>query len=213
MTDHLHGLIQRLWGKVSALDSKISTLYRRAMMTVTMAKVTASNDGGAVQALQTQTPMEVKGDTPRLMEFGFSSGLPAGADVVILCPNGDRSNAIVIASGHAASRHSGLNPGETVIFNQWGQYVKLTEDGIEVQANGKTVDVKQATQVTIEASEGATVKGPFMKCTGDVIDNCESNTTTLKQLREAFNQHNHVVKGVKSGGDEVTSEQPGDPVQ
>ncbi|MGP0906914.1 phage baseplate assembly protein domain-containing protein [Serratia sp. CY76391] len=213
MTDHLHGLIQRLWGKVSALDSKISTLYRRAMMTVTMAKVTASSDGGAVQSLQTQTPMEVKGDTPRLTEFGFSSGLPTGADVVILCPNGDRSNAIVIASGHAASRHSGLNPGETVIFNQWGQYIKLTEDGIEVQANGKVVGVKQATQVNIEASEGATVTGPFLKCTGDVIDNCDSNTTTLKQLREAFNQHNHLVKNVQGGNADITSEQPGDPVQ
>lgn len=213
MSEHLHGLLQRLWSKVSALDSKISTLYRRAMMTVTMAKVTTLSDGGAVQSLQTQTPMEVKGDTPRLTEFGFSSGLPVGADVVVLCPNGDRSNALVIASGHAASRHNGLNPGETVIFNQWGQYIKLTEDGIEVQANGKTVDVKQATQVIIEASEGATVKGPFLKCTGDIIDNCDSNTSTLKQLREAFNQHTHGVKGVKSGGDEVTSEKTGEPVQ
>lgn len=205
--------LNRILQKLSQLESKVSTLYRRAMMTVTMAKVTASSDGGAVQALQTQTPMEVKGDTPRMMEFGFSSGLPAGADVVILCPNGDRSNAIVIASGHAASRHSGLKDGETVIYNLWGQYIKLTEDGIEVQANGKAVNVKQATQVNIEASEGATVTGPFLKCTGDIIDNCDSNSTTLKQLREAFNDHDHLVKNVQDGNADITSEKPGDPVQ
>ncbi|WP_337049778.1 phage baseplate assembly protein domain-containing protein [Serratia fonticola] len=213
MNDHLHGLIQRLWGKVSTLDSKISTLYRRAMMTVTMAKVTASSDGGAVQALQTQTPLEVKGDTPRMMEFGFSSGLPAGTDVVIICPNGDRSNAMVIASNHSASRHSGLNPGETVIFNQWGQYVKLTEAGIEVQANGKTVDVKQATLVNIEASAGVKMDTPLLQTTGDIQDNCDSNRATLKQLRDAFNQHDHIVKNVQGGSSDITSEKPGDPLK
>ncbi|ULH12274.1 hypothetical protein MF265_05715 [Serratia marcescens] len=73
--------------------------------------------------------------------------------------------------------------------------------------------MKQATQVNIEASTGVTMTTPLLKVTGDVQDNSGSNTATLKQLREAFNQHNHRVKGVKSGGDEVASEQPGDPVQ
>lgn len=81
--------------------------------------------------------------------------------MLIACIGGDRSSGIVIATNHSAYRHGGLNPGETVIYNQWGQYVKLTESGIEVQANGQAVDVKQATLVTIEASEGATVNGPF----------------------------------------------------
>lgn len=203
----------RLWRRLGQLETRISTLYRRSMMTVSLGKVTGSADGGAVQSIQCQSPLEVRGDTPRLMEFGFSSGLPAGSDVVVVCLGGDRSSAMVIASNHAASRHSGLNPGETVIFNQWGQYVKLTEAGIEVQANGKAVDVKQATQVNIEASDSVYLDTPLVKTPGDIIDNCDSNGTTLKQLRDAFNKHDHLVKNVQDGNADITSEKPGDPVQ
>jgi phage gp45-like len=34
-------------------------------------------DGGVVQSIQYQTPLEVA-SAPRMAEFGFSSGLPAG---------------------------------------------------------------------------------------------------------------------------------------
>ena len=192
--------------KMGELDGKVRVLYRKSMMAFSTGKVTAMKDTGGVQVLQYQHPVEVRGSTPRMMEFGFSSGLPVGTDVLIACIGGDRSSGIVIATNHSGYRHSGLNPGETVIYNQWGQYVKLTESSIEVQANNRAVDVKQATQVTIEASEGVTVNGPFLTCTGDIIDNCESNTTTLKSLREAFIKHDHDVKGVESGNSTKTTE-------
>lgn len=199
-------LYMTLMKKLGELDGKVRVLYRKSMMAFSTGKVTAMKDEGGVQVLQYQHPVEVRGSTPRMAEFGFSSGLPAGTDVLIACIGGDRSSGIVIATNHSAYRHGGLNPGETVIYNQWGQYVKLTESGIEVQANGQAVDVKQATLVTIEASEGATVNGPFLKCSGDIIDNSESNTTTLKSLREAFIKHDHDVKGVESGSATKTTE-------
>lgn len=204
--------ISRLARQISQLDDRLRTLYRRSMMSVTMGKVTAMADDGAVQSLQYQTPVEVRGDTPRLTEFGFSSGPPAGSDVLVACLGGDRACAIVIASNHSATRHGGLSPGETVIFNQWGQYIKLTETGIEVQANGKAVDVKQATQVTVEASAGVKLVTPLLQVTGDIQDNCAGNTATLKQLRDAYNGHGHVVKNVQGGNASVTSEKPGEPV-
>ncbi|TPG62548.1 phage baseplate assembly protein domain-containing protein [Ewingella americana] len=190
----------------------ISTLYRRAMMMLGIGRATLTNDGGGIQQIQYETPLEVKNNTPRLMEFGFSSSLPEGADVLIAYLSGDRSNAVVIASGHKSSRKTGLNPGETILYNLWGMHFKLMETGIEVDASGQPVTVINSTKVTIVASEEIYADTPLLKCTGDIIDNAGSNTTTLKNLRDTYNGHNHVVKNVQSGSSSPTSEKPGEQV-
>lgn len=187
-------------------------LLRRVQMALSIGRVTAASDSGPIQKLQVQTPLEVRGDTPRMSDFGFSSGLPVGSDVVVAFLGGDRSSGVIIASNHQDHRQSGLNPGETVIYSQWGQLVKLTENGITIDAVNQPVDVINATIVTITASEEVIAKAPILKCTGDIIDNCESNTATLKQLREAYNGHNHPVKNVQGGNSIIDSEKPSNPV-
>ena len=103
----------------------------------------------------------------------------------------------------------GFKSGETLIYNQWGMFVKLTENGIEVEAKGKPVTVANATTVTVTATEKIRLETPRLEVTGDVIDNCDSNGATLKALRDAHNDHDHIVKNVQSGNDEKTSEKPG----
>lgn len=194
----------------------ISALYRqllrRIQMAVSIGRITATSDSGPIQKLQVQTPLEVRGDTPRMSDFGFSSGLPVGSDVVVAFLGGDRSSGVIIASNHQSHRQSGLNPGETIIYSQWGQLVKLTETGITIDAAGQPVDVVNSTVVTITATEEVVAKTPVLKCTGDIIDNCESNTATLKQLREAYNVHGHPVKNVQGGNSEIDSDKPSNPV-
>ncbi|ATW33147.1 MULTISPECIES: phage baseplate assembly protein domain-containing protein [Candidatus Williamhamiltonella] len=187
-------------------------LLRRVQMALSIGRVTATSDSGPIQKLQVQTPLEVRGDTPRMSDFGFSSGLPVGTDVVIAFLGGDRSSGVIIASNHQSHRQSGLKPGETVIYSQWGQLVKLTETGITIDADGQPVDVVNSTVVTITASEEVLAKTPVLKCTGDIIDNCESNTATLKQLREAYNDHDHQVKNVQGGHRTIDSAKPSQPV-
>ena len=181
-------------------------------MAVSIGRVTAASDSGPIQKLQVQTPLEIRGDTPRMSDFGFSSGLPVGSDVVVAFLGGDRSSGVIIASNHQSHRQSGLNPGETIIYSQWGQLVKLTETGITIDAVGQPVDIVNSTVVTITASEEVIAKTPVLKCTGDIIDNCESNTATLKQLREAYNDHDHEVAEVESGSSTKTSKPPSNPV-
>ncbi|MBK5075083.1 phage baseplate assembly protein [Budviciaceae bacterium CWB-B4] len=188
------------------IQDKVERLYRQVKMMVGIGKLTTSSDTGSVQSVQYQTPLEVKGGTPRFCEFGFSSGLPPGSDVVIISLGGDRSSTAVIASNHQSSRHTGLLAGETVIYNQWGMFVKLTETGIEIEANGQPVTVSHATEVTINATDSVLMKTPILKTTGDIVDNCESNTQTLKALRDAYNQHAHPVKNVQGGNLTITSE-------
>lgn len=168
-------------------------------------RITSQKDNGEIQKAQYQTPLEVA-SAPRMADFGFSSGLPVGTDVVIAFIGGDRSSPVIIASNHQGYRRTGLNEGETAIYNKWAMEVLLTENGVFIDAKGKDVEVNNATNVTINASEGILANTPVLKCTGDIIDNCESNTRTLKELRDAHNDHDHVVKNVQKGNDDATSE-------
>ncbi|HIF5760743.1 TPA: phage baseplate assembly protein domain-containing protein [Raoultella ornithinolytica] len=170
-------------------------------------RVTAMQDTGGTQSVQYQTPLEVA-SACRLAEFGFSSGLPVGSDVVLAFLGGDRSNPVVIATNHQGYRHSDLSPGETVMYNQWGLHILLTEAGISIDAKGKDVTVNNAKNLTATATEQVKLITPKLLVTGDVIDNCETNDKTLKQLRDAYNDHDHEVKGVEHGNDAVTSEKP-----
>ncbi|WP_187322261.1 MULTISPECIES: phage baseplate assembly protein domain-containing protein [Serratia] len=194
-------------------DGMLRQLGRRVAMMIGLGKITGYGDAGGIQKLQYQTPLEVKGDTPRMAEFGFSSGLPVGTDVVLAYLGGDRSSAVIVASNNQQYRQSGLKSGETLIYNQWGMFVKLTENGIEVEAKGKPVTVANATTVTVTATEKIRLETPRLEVTGDVIDNCDSNGATLKALRDAHNDHDHIVKNVQSGNDEKTSEKPGEIVE
>ncbi len=133
-------------------NGQLSRLYRQVKMLLGIGRVTSMSDGGVTQTIQYQTPLEVRDNTVRMVEFGFSSGLPAGTDVILGFLGGDRSNAVIIASNHQGYRHTGLKPGETVVYSQWGQYVKLTQTGIIVEANGQQVTVNNATTVTINAT-------------------------------------------------------------
>lgn len=174
-------------------------------------RVTAMQDGGGTQSVQYQTPLEVA-SAHRLAEFGFSSGLPVGTDVVLAFLGGDRSNPVVIATNHQGYRHSDLSPGETVMYNQWGLYIQLTENGISIDAKGHDVTVNNAKNLTATATEQVKLITPKLLVTGDVVDNCETNDKTLKQLRDAYNDHDHEVRGVEQGNDAITSEKPGEQV-
>lgn len=69
--------------------------------------------------------------------------------------------------------------------------------------------VRHATTVTVTASEKIRLDTPRLEVTGDVVDNCDSNGASLKTLREAHNGHDHVLKDVQSGSDDITSDKPG----
>ncbi|AHK20531.1 baseplate assembly protein [Yersinia similis] len=193
---------------MSDVSGQISTLYRQIKMLLGIGRVTAFDDSNEVQTVQYQTPLEIHSDTPRLAEFGFSSGLPAGSDVVIGFLGGDRSSGMIIASHHPAYRHVGLNAGETVIYSQWGQFIKLTESGVVIEAGNQPVTVSNATEVTVNASVKVRLNTPLLEVSGNIIDNADSNSATLKTLRDAYNSHNHQLKNVQSGSATLTSETP-----
>jgi len=172
--------------------------WRRIQLTVARARVTASDDTGTVQKIQAQVNWgELRDGTPRLAEFGFTSRPPAQSDVVLVFIAGDRSNGVVIATGHQPSRPKNLAEGEAMLYDLWGKHVYLKADGsIEIDAKNGPVVVNNATQVTINASSKIRCVTPRLECTGDIIDNCDSQSHTVKNMRDLYNEHGHPLDAV-----------------
>lgn len=188
----------------------IHRLHQRLLHAIGRGRITTGNDSGSVQTQQVKLgPLEVKDDIPRLAEFGLTSMPPIGSDAVLLFIGGDRSNGAIVATGHQASRPTGLQAGETMIYSQDGKQVYLTAGGgIVVEAKGQAVTVNNASIVTINAATKIRMVTPLLEVTGDIIDNVGTNQHTVAQMRSIYNGHTHDVQGVTKGGDTVTSKTP-----
>jgi phage gp45-like len=159
------------------IEAAIQRIIQRVQHVIGRGRVTTGNDAGNVQLLQVKLGAdEIRDNTPRLAEFGFTSMPPAGSDAVVVFIGGDRSNGAIIATGHQASRLKGLKPGEAAIFDDQGQSVFLTRTGIVINCAGLPMTING--NVTVNGTVSATT---------DVI----AAGTSL---------HTHHHGGVASGG-------------
>jgi phage baseplate assembly protein V len=183
---------------VSELEGFARQFWRRIQLAIGKGRITAIDDSGTVQKVQAQMNWgELRDGTPRLAEFGLASRPPAQSDVVFVFIAGDRSNGVAIATGHQPSRPTGLQEGEAMLYDLWGKHVYLKADGsIEVDAKNGPVTVNNATTVTINAATEVLMNTPILKVTGDVLDNCNTNTHTVKDMRDLYNEHGHPLDSV-----------------
>lgn len=168
---------------------------RRIQAAIGRGRITTVNDDGGAQLIQARLgPLEVRDATPRLAEFGFSSRPPVGADAILVFIGGDRSNGVVIATGHQASRPTGLEEGETIVYDLFGKFIRFTvADGIVVEANGSPVTVNGATTVTINASTKVQMNTPLLEVSGSIKAHGDITDATRSMAgdRTLYNQHNH----------------------
>lgn len=175
------------------LEGFARQFWRRLQLALGRGRLTQTDDSGSVQTLQAQMDWgETRDGTPRLAEFGFTSRPPANSDVVLVFIAGDRSNGVAIATGHQASRPTGLQEGETMVYDLWGKSIYFTKDGgIVVDAKNTPVTVNNATTVTINAATKCRFVTPRLECTGDIIDHCDEQSHTVKNMRDLYNEHGH----------------------
>ena len=108
-------------------------------------KVTLADDSGVVQMLQIDLgpigpdgqSLSIRDKAPRVGEFGLASNPPLGTHAVVLHFGGDRSNSVVIGTNHQTYRLKNLNPGETALYDHWGNTVVLTEAGMTLTHTAK----------------------------------------------------------------------------
>ena len=195
----------------------IERVGRRVLLMIARAQVTQVNDAGAVQLLQALfNSRETRDQIPRLAEYGFTSNPPIGADVAIANIGGDRSNGVVVATGHAQSRPTGLQASEVMLYSQNGLQVYLSAAGLVINAAGLPVVCNDATNFTVNfsgvfrvvAPGGVVFNAPTLTNTGDILDQSGSNGDTMAGMRSKFNAHQHQVPNVQGGSSTITTQTP-----
>ncbi|CCD30345.1 Putative Phage baseplate assembly protein V [Candidatus Glomeribacter gigasporarum BEG34] len=184
------------------LPAGLERLFRRVMLMIGRGRLTTGRDDGPVQRHQARLgALEVRDHTPRLAEYGFASMPPVGSDAVVVFIGGDRSNGVIIATGHQASRLNHLKAGEAALYDDLGQRVILTRHGIVIEGAGLPVTLRNTPEVTLKASAKVRIEAPVLECTGQIIDQCNAGGRSMAHMRAVYDAHTH--GGIERGGSQT----------
>ena len=193
------------------MTAAIEQLYHRVMMAFGRGFVTAVSEKSGTQILQVKLGSdETRDNTPRRAEYGFASSPLPGAQVIAIFMGGDRSNGAVIATDDPRYRLAGMKSGESAIYDDLGQCVYLTRDGIVIKGAGLPVNVQNCPQVVVTGgdviADGISLKhhrhsDPQGGDTGEPISMTVSYSPALKSTRMQA-----VIDAIDGGGGPGTLE-------
>jgi phage baseplate assembly protein V len=115
-------------------------------------------------------------------DYGFTSAPLAGAEVLSLFFDGDRSHGVCIRVADRRYRLA-VAAGEVAMYDDLGRKVHFTRAGLVVDGASHLVTVKSLVKVRVEA--------PSLECTGEIKDLCDTAGKTMSSMRSNYNSHDH----------------------
>lgn len=143
---------------------------------------------------------EQKGEVEHLEPYGFTARAHAGAEAVVLFPDGDRSHAVTMVVSDRRYRLQGLKSGEVALYDDRGQSVTLTREGILVNGGGQPLIFRNAPRARFEMD---------IEATGQIVDRCEEGGLSMAAMRLAYNGHRHRENGEGSNTDQPNQKMEG----
>ena len=143
---------------LAELKNWLRPLSIRITNTVARGVLYLVNDAKRMQLLQVGAlageTIAGKGEgAEHFQPYGFSSVPLAGAEVVVLCPDGDRTRAVVLSAADRRHRPTGGSGGEVCMYTDEGDVIRL--------GRGHIISLETTGQVRLgsaTAAEGA-IKG------------------------------------------------------
>lgn len=170
------------------LNKAVKPIADRVKMIVARGVLKNVTDSTGVQKVQASLLAgELKDGIERFQTYGLSSNPPAGTEGIFLFIGGNRDHGVCVATDDKGSRFKNVASGEVALYDNKGNFIHLKTDGtIEITATQK---IRMIT--------------PRLEVTGDIIDNCDTNTKTVKNARDTYNIHTHdgVQPGAGNTGD------------
>lgn len=168
----------------AAMSRMMAPLARRMRLMVGRAVVTAIQDGGNVQTAQVKLlDGEVRDGVEVLLQYGLHSLPPGQREGIYLSVGGDRDHGVLINIADRQFRLVGLAPGEVALADDLGQKVHLTRDGIVIDGANLPVTVTNTPKVRFETER--------LECTGDIFDRCDSDGSSMEEMRTVYDGHTH----------------------
>lgn len=161
----------------------LDPIVRRISNICARGYVNLVNDAAKLQRIQsTFLDNETRDNIERFQQYGLTSNPHPGAGVVALFLNGAKDNPIIICVDDKRYRLQGLETGEVALYTDEGDSIILKR-GNNIEINTQTL--------TVNAPAGMTVNAPFLKCTGDIQDNYDTQPDSLAEMRTKYNIHVH----------------------
>lgn len=200
----------------------IDERIRRALRALRLpfrARLTQLNGDPALQLAQGQGLAGEQAQAVEVVQqFGFSSGIPEGSQLIVLPLAGRSSANVVIATEHGTYRLK-VGPGEARMYSQEGAYVHIKQGRvIEAECDDFRLRVKNA--AVIEAGQGILLDTPQttltgnMTATGEKGDRVEMTANVaiqgnITQDGSIVSSGDHVAGGISQTGHTHTGVLPG----
>lgn len=163
---------------VAALTRLLAPLRARIANMLARAVVQLADDGRKLQVVQLGVlDGETREGCERFQEYGFTSVPLAGAEAVVLFPDGRRDHGLVVAVDDRRHRKTGLAAGEVAVYQKDGLFLLLKSDRMVAAAP--------------ELRLGSDAAANYVAL-ANLVD------SRLDAVRTAFNTHTHT--GVTTGG-------------
>lgn len=171
----------------------LKAVQRQILSLINRAVVNSVNSGPKCQTVDVSLIAdESKGGIEHLEPYGFTSKANAGAEAVILFPDGDRSHAVAVTVSDRRYRLKNFKTGEVAIYDDIGQSVTLTRSGIVVNGGGNQILFTNAPLARFEMP---------IQSTGTITDLCDSTGQSMSDMRLNYNGHHHRENGQGSNTD------------
>lgn len=156
----------------------LSPIWRRMRLLVSRGVLQMSEDAQGLQKVQ----VTLLGDSPawaeRFQQYGVSSVPHGGAEVVVAAIGGARAHLVALAVDDRRYRMASLKTGEVAIYDDLGQSVHLTREGIVIKGAGLPLAFVGCPLVTMDGD---------LEVAGDVRD----RASTMQAMRDTYNAHAH----------------------
>lgn len=131
----------------------LNDFVRRLRSVILRGIVRVVDDSAPLQIMQVQgLASAISANIEHLQPFGFSSNPPLGAEVLTLSIGAAPGHLVSVLATDRRYRIRNLASGEAILFNQWGDYIKLHAD--------HTIEVFSQNQVTVNATNNVNVTAP-----------------------------------------------------
>lgn len=175
-----------------SLDQLYKELKHKVIMMIATAVIQGIKDDEDIQKNQVSILLnDTHGGYDRYQEYGFSSVPLVGCQAVVACVGGARNHGLIIACDDPRYRPKDLEPGEVIVYNDKGDYVKFKTD--------RTIEVKCGTEVKVDCPTtrltGNLIVEGNITAEGDIKDKSETNSYNMRTMRTAFNTHTHSETG------------------
>lgn len=204
------------------ITALIDERIRRALRALRLpfrARLTQLNGDPSLQLAQGQGLAGEQAQAVEVVQqFGFSSGIPEGSQLIVLPLAGRSSANVIVATEHGAYRLK-VGPGEARMYSQEGAYVHIKQGRvIEAECDDFRLRVKNA--AVIEAGQGVLLDTPQTTLTGNLTatgekgDKVEMSANVaiqgnITQDGSIVSSGDHVAGGISQTGHTHTGVLPG----